>query len=121
MYKVRENHGVLATPWGTWMEGESFIPTPELPRDKLKKWLETGVIVMDEDGPDVEELLEEVDVLTAMTRKELLAVIVSNRPLLATVRPRSSWSEDAIRQAIRDLAPDLSVLSVPVPDETSSL
>ena len=112
MYKVRDDHGVLATPWGIWQEGESFSPPPELPREKLKAWLETGTVTMDDSGPDVEELLEETDVLTAMSRKELLSVIAGNRPALNSIKPRTSWSDDAVRQAIRDLTPDLSVLKL---------
>ena len=110
MYKVRENHGVLATPWGTWQEGEVFNPTPDLPRDKLRLWLEAGVIIMDDDGPDVEELLEETDFLTQMTRKELLSFLSLHKDVLSSIRPRTSWKDDAIRQAIRDLVPDLSTL-----------
>ena len=121
MYKVQENHGVLATPWGIWQEGEAFVPTPELPRTTLKTWLETGVLVTDESGPDVEELLEETDMLTSLTRKELLSLILANRPALEAVKPRTSWSDDAIRQAIRDVTTDLSTLTVPTPEDKSSL
>lgn len=121
MYKLREAHGVLATPWGVWHEDEPFVPNPDIPRDKLKAWLEQGVIVMDDEGPDVEEILEETDQLSNMSRQELLGVLVANKEQLGAIKPRKSWPDEAIRQAIRDMTTDLSTLKMPTAAETSSL
>ena len=120
MYKVRDLHGVLATPWGCWNEGEAFVPPPTLPREILRNWMEKGVIVTDEAGPDVEELLDEVDVLTTMDRKQLRTVISTNKQQLGTVKPRQSWTDDVIRQAIRDIA-EVSTLTISAAEAPASL
>jgi hypothetical protein len=113
MYTVRKDHGVLATPYGIWQEGEAFVPPSSLPREVLRNWMEQNVIVTDESGPDVEEIMDETDALTVMDRKQLISLISANKVLLGTIKPRTSWSEDVIRQAIRDIA-DLSALTFPV-------
>lgn len=120
MYKVRELHGVLATPWGCWNEGDAFVPPPTLPREILRTWMEKGVIVTDEAGPDVEEILDEMDALTPMDRKQLLTLISTNKSQLGTIKPRQSWTDDVIRQAIRDVA-EVSTLTLPPAETPSSL
>lgn len=121
MYRVRDNHGVLATPWGNWQEGEAFTPNPDIPKDKIAAWLEAGVLIADESGPDVAEILDETDVLTSMTRKQLLQVIVANPDVKKVVKPFTSWTPDMIRQAIRDVTPDLSKLVIPAAEDTTAL
>ena len=121
MYRVRENHGVLATPWGTWQEGEPFTPNPDVPKAKIAAWLEAGVLIADESGPDVAELLDETDLLTPMTRKQLIQLIVANPEVKKVVKPFTSWTPDMIRQAIRDVVPDLSTLTIPPPEDLSTL
>jgi hypothetical protein len=121
MYKVRSDHGVLATPWGNWNEGEAFTPTPDIPKEKIATWLKTGVLVADEDGPDVEEMLDDTDVLSPLSRKALLKTISLNPDLKASIKVYNSWTPDMIRQAIRDITPDLSVLTMPPPEDSSSL
>lgn len=121
MYHVRENHGVLATPWGVWQEGEAFHPSPDVPKDKIAAWLEDGVLVTDESGPDVAELIDETDILTSMDRKALLRLITVNPNVKKVVKPFTSWSPDMIRQAIRDVTPDLSTLTIPAAEEVTAL
>lgn len=123
MYRVRENHGVLATPWGNWQEGEPFVQNPEtpVPKDTIAAWLETGVLVSDESGPDVPEIFDEADILTNMDRKALLRLIVANPDVKKIVKPFTSWTPDMIRQAIRDVTPDLSTLVIPAAEDNSQL
>lgn len=123
MYRVRENHGVLATPWGNWQEGEAFTQNPEhpVPKDTVAAWLEAGVLVADESGPDVAEILDETDILTPLDRKSLLRLIVANPDVKKVVKPFTSWTPDMIRQAIRDCVPDLSTLTIPAAEDQSSL
>lgn len=118
MYKINPKHGTLATPWGVWLAGANFIPNQNIPRDTLLEWKRKGVIVLGEDGPDVELIPISVDVLSNMSKDELLKVIVLNNlhdcpDEALRIRPRLSWTDEAIRQAIRDTILDLSTLKLP--------
>ena len=116
MYKIAKDHGTLNTPWGTWHAGEPFIPNPKIPQDKLMAWRQKGIIETDESGPDVEELIDTADVLTVLSRKELIQVIKDNglntRSDGTAIKVMVSWPDEAIRQAIRDTIPDLSTLTI---------
>lgn len=116
MYTVTEKHGPLATPWGTWIPGEPFSGD-SVPKDKLLAWKKAGIVIVDDKGPDVEEILEERDFLSSMTRKELLAIIVQHKlnllPDGLAVKPKTSWPDEAVRQAIRDSVDDLTSLQKP--------
>ena len=110
-YKVSKTHGVLATRFGSWAADAPLTNTNKIPPTVLKSWLEKGVIIMDESGPDTNEILEE-DVLSHLSRKELLQTIVANA-FQSQIVVKTSWTDEAIRQAIRDISPDLSLLKLP--------
>lgn len=111
--------GPLSTPWGSWLPGESFNPGPTVPKDKIIAWRQQGIVIMDDDGPDVEEIIENSDILSDLTRQQLLSVIRDNNlnqlPNNMAVKPRTSWTEETIRQAIRDCGVPMSQLTLPAP------
>ena len=117
MYKINDKHGTLCTPWGTWHGGEAFIPNPSIPQEKLLAWRKAGIIITDEDGPDVEEIMDTSDLLTALNRQALMMVIKLNGLNTSSdglaVKPRTSWTDEMIRQAIRDSVPSLTALVLP--------
>lgn len=124
MDKINPKHGTLATPWGVWLAGANFIPNPSIPRELMLEWKRKGVIIPSEDGPDVELIPMSVDVLSTMSKDDLLKLIVLNNlhdgPEEALrIRPRQSWSDEAIRQAIRDTVLDLSTLKLPANPDVS--
>lgn len=90
----------------------------------MLEWKRKGVIIPSEDGPDVELIPMSVDVLSTMSKDDLLKLIVLNNlhdgPEEALrIRPRQSWSDEAIRQAIRDTVLDLSTLKLPANPDVS--
>lgn len=80
----------------------------------LKQFLKDKLVVAEGAPDEPMEGFEEAfsDILSAMTREQLLAYMKHNDlgPLIA---PRKSWTDEQIRMAIRDVA-DLGELKVPV-------
>ena len=124
MYKVREKFGVLSTPWGSWNEGEVFNTPIGLSPEEQKRfqaafteWKKKGIILTDDSGPDVAEIIEDTDILSGLNRQQLLVTIRDNGLNLLegglAIKPMKSWSEEAIRQSIRDVVPDLTALKIP--------
>lgn len=120
-YIVNPKHGTLATPYGTWFAGDPFIRPPKFPEDLFKKWIavdpdgtKPSVLIPDEHGADVEEEEEDEDVLTHLSRSELLLVSKMNglKDKYGLVIYKS-YTEDVIRGLIRDAVKDLSILKLP--------
>ena len=112
----------FATQFGSWLPGEEIrekmidISEPELgmrkiPRSFLDNWIEQGHVVVTDSAPETEELADD-DVLTPLNRHQLLGLIRPNG-LADKIKPTTKWSDENIRQAIRDLVPDLSSLQLP--------
>lgn len=106
----------LATKYGTWRQGQPIDPTC-IPREKrdllLAQWKKAGVIT--ENG--IEDTIEELpdhDILSNMSRTELLRLIRPNG-LVEVIQPTKSWSEEKIRAEIRKAVPNLENLIVPPP------
>lgn len=89
------------------------------PSPLLRRFLQEGLVKMiGEEGPP-ESLIVEQDELTSLKQKQLVKVILLNS-LQKFVKPMDNWTDEQIRQAIRDHVADLSTLKMP-PDAPTKL
>lgn len=105
MWTVNPKHGTLATQYGTWFPGQPFVPPSNLPAKLFNSWRKEGVLIQDENGPDVEVFPTTQDVFASFNKETLYKLIQQNKlhelPDGMAVRPRTSWTEEQIREAIR--------------------
>lgn len=107
-YIVSAKQPILSTPWTTAKTGKA-VDVSKVPPATVQAWLKTGVIEVDADGPDLNELPDN-DALSALDRRQLLHVSVANK---LGLQFKKSWSDEMIRQLIRDTVSDLSSLQIP--------
>lgn len=103
----------LSTKHGTWFPGTN-IDTLKVPSNLLKLWLEQKIVVSNDAPTEALEIPTDDDCLTGMTRSQLLSLIRPN-DLTDYVKPTTNWSDEQIRQGIRDCVENLANLKVPDP------
>lgn len=111
MYHLSATHGTLATPWCSAVPGGP-VDISRVPREVLRTWISSGVVVASDAIPDVLEMPEN-DILSTMDRKQLLEIIRLNCNPVPLVR--QSWPDEAIRTIIRDMC---DVQSLKLPEQT---
>lgn len=102
----------FVTKFGSWAPGDQ-IDGGVVPHRIMKKWLDQGVVILDDLPPPVEEL-PDTDRLTGLDRETLKKIVVLNG-LREQIRILTNWSDAQIAQAIRNVHPDLMTLTIPEP------
>lgn len=106
---------VIAHPQCVCREGHEVR---RCPATLLKQFIKDGVVkLVGDDGP-AEALILDQDMLTPLNQKQLLKVITLNG--LKAIRPMNNWTDEQIRQAIRDFCEDINTLKLP-PDASAPL
>lgn len=110
----------IAHPRYNCAEGKTLVNCPP---DLLAQFIKAECVkLIGEDGPPTNVIVDQ-DVLTPLNQRDLVNVIIWN-DLRGMVNPKTNWSDEQIRQAIRDVWPDLSTLKLeqpkPLIDETDS-
>lgn len=101
---------LIAHPECSCQEGHEV---KRCPSTLLRRLLKEGHIkLIGEDGPP-ESLIVDMDQLSPLNQKQLIRVIVLNN-LKGQIKPMTNWTDEQIRQSIRDVVgEDLNSLQLP--------
>lgn len=94
---------LICHPECSAIEGDPVHASPKL----LAQFLKDGIVASDEAGPELDMFPAEDDILESMDRGQLSKFILDNK-LQKVISPKINWKDAQIRQAIRDICPDLS-------------
>lgn len=106
---------LIAHPRFSCHEGKALIGCPP---DLLRQFITDKIVKLSGEGGPPEQLIADQDVLTPLSQKQLVSIIMrttlpDGTKLRTEVKPMSDWSDEQIRQAIRDVVLDLDLLTMP--------
>lgn len=82
------------------------------PPDLLAQFIRDDIVKLVGEGGPPESLIPDHDILSGYSRSELILVMKLNE-LQKLIHAKQNWSDEQIRQGIRNVWPDLSTLKVP--------